>query len=1015
MLFVFLCSSIITAGTTGKIAGKVIDVATGDALPGTNIIVVGTNLGAASDDEGDFYVLNIQPGVYSVKATMMGYTIQIQTDVLVNIDRTTPVDFSLETTTIEGEVVTIIAGRDVIHRDISSSQVISDVTDIVQVPMVTNIEDFISLQGGIEGDMIRGGSIDQTGFMLDGLMMVDNRSNTPMMSVNLSSVQEVSIIKGGFNAEYDNVRSGLVNVVTKEGDVEKYSGSIDFQRIPANLKHSGASLYNPSNYYLRPYLDPEVCFEGTAVGGWSQEMQDQYPSFLGWDNFSAVMAGQGINITPTEARELFMYQHQVEGADAVGGKVGKYGDQPDFNFDAGFGGPVPLIGEYLGDLTFFTSYRLNKEMFGLPTSRDYFSEDNFLMKLTSRITPSMKLTLEGTYGETHTVASVVDNFQNLEGDFRAGSDYGRVNYVPGGSDIFDTNLGLNPENIYSHRGAANLYWPSSLSPFDIYRSMQGISFDHVLSPSTFYNVRISHIRVKNVCSGPDAWRNPATVKSFGDIAVDEQPFGFWWEGGPQIMAGDGMLIAAIGAGARDYSEVNTLNIKFDLTSQVNKYNQIKTGFVFNYDDMNTHMEKVSQYAPGDSWVNKWRQFPYRIGAYAQDKLEFEGLIANIGMRLDYMQPNTDWYDVDRYSEELSKQNKDQLTTDAASSEAKSHLKISPRLGISHPIGDKAKLYFNYGHFYSMAPAFDLYQIDYGLAADGITFLGNPSADLPKTVSYELGFEYDIADMYLVHVSGYYKDVTDETGQIAYENISGSVSYTTIENNQFADIRGFEIRLEKRYGTWFTGWLNYNYMVAVDGRLGRETYYQDRARQVREGLYNPYFETPLAQPYARANLSLHSPKKFGPSVLGQNVFGNINVTSILTWKKGDYESVADLKTQTISTEDDIAQWRDEYNVDLRISKTVDLGTMSGLLYLDVHNLFNSKFLRDNGFASDADRRDYLRSLHLPEYAGDEYQSAGLTAGNDKIGDVDKDYINMPNRAFLTYLDPRVIVMGLKFNF
>jgi len=1014
MLYAFLCSSII-AGTTGKIAGTVTDAATGEALAGANIIVMGTNLGAACDTEGDFYVLNITPGVYSVKAIMMGYTIQAQTDVFVNIDRTTPVNFSLETTDIEGEVVTIIAGREVIHKGVSSSQVISDAADIVQVPLVTSIEDFISLQGGIEGDMIRGGSVDQTGFMLDGLMMVDNRSNTPMMSVNLSSIQEVSILKGGFNAEYDNVRSGLVNVVTKEGSVKKYSGSIDFQSTPAQLKHSGASLYNPSNYFLRPYLDPAVAWEGTAAGGWSQEMQDQYPSFLGWDNYAAVMAGQGVNITPEQARELFMYQHQVEGADAVGGEVGTYGDQPDFNIDAGFGGPVPLIGKYLGDLTFFASYRLNKEMFALPTSREYFSEDNFLLKLTSRITPSIKLTIEGTYGETNTVASVVDDYRDLEGNSRSGSDYGRVNYVTGGSDIFGTNLGSQPENIYSHRGVANLYWPSSLNPFDVYRSMQGLSLEHVLNPNTSYNIRISNIHVKNVCDGPDAWRNTDIVKSFGDIGVDEQPVGFFWEGGPKIMAGDGMLIAAIGAGARDYSEVNSVNVKADLTSQVNKHNQIKTGLVFNYDDMNTHMERVSQYAPGDSWVNKWHEYPYRMGAYLQDKLEFEGLIANVGLRMDYMQPNTDWYDVDRYSEELSKQEKNQLTTDAATSKAKSHMKISPRLGVSHPIGEKAKIYFNYGHFYSMAPAFDLYQIDYGLAADGITFLGNPSADLPRTVSYELGLEYDIADMYLIHLSGYYKDITDETGQIAYENISGSVSYTTIENNQFADIRGFELRLEKRYGTWFTGWFNYNYMVEVEGRLGRETYYQDRARQVREGLYNPYFETPLAQPYARANLALHSPSNFGPSLLGQNVFGNIDMSSIITWKQGGYESVAGLKTQSISTEDDIAQWRDDYNVDLRISKNVAIGTVNALLYFDVHNVLDFERLSNNGFASSVDRRDYLKSLHLPEYSGAEYQSAGLTAGDDKIGDLDKDYINKPDRAFLTYLDPRVFVMGLKLNF
>ena len=96
---------------------------------------------------------------------------------------------------------------------------------------LTEIGEFLNLQVGIEDDMIRGGAMQDAAFMMDGLMVVDNRTNTPLMNVNLSAIQEMNVIKGGFNAEYGNVRSGLINVVTKDGDEAQYNGSVDFHRV----------------------------------------------------------------------------------------------------------------------------------------------------------------------------------------------------------------------------------------------------------------------------------------------------------------------------------------------------------------------------------------------------------------------------------------------------------------------------------------------------------------------------------------------------------------------------------------------------------------------------------------------------------------------------------------------------------------------------------------------------------------------------------------------------------------
>ena len=383
------------------------------------------------------------------------------------------------------------------------------------------------------------------------------------------------------------------------------------------------------------------------------------------------------DLSPTEARDLFLWRHRAEGSGALGQREGTYGDKPDYSLDVSLSGPIPG----LNDFTFFASYKTADDMFAMPVSREFYEEDNGFLKLSTRLTPTMNSLCRACMAK-------LNSFQ--------GSRFAENNdYVRSGEDILYTDLATG--DAYGDRSGGNIYWPSSLAPFDIYRTSIGISFDHTLSPSTFYNVRISATKVKNFAGGPDFWRDTTTVRYFGNTPIDETPYGFWWEGGNKKMF-DGMVYNAIGAGARDYSQMNNLNIKFDLTSQVNKYNQVKMGVLFNYDDLNTNFEKISQYAVVDEIQTKWRYFPYRIGAYIQDKLEFEGMIANIGVRLDYSNANADWFSGDPYSEYLSAKYKEDFNDLVTKSPAESRLRISPRLGVSHPISEDAKLYFQLWSF-----------------------------------------------------------------------------------------------------------------------------------------------------------------------------------------------------------------------------------------------------------------------------------------------------------------------------
>ena len=1011
LLFLFVYQGSTLAGVTGKISGVVKNAVTGELLPGVNIVIEATTLGAATDADGNYFILNIPPGTYNLKASIVGYEALTKTGVSVSVDHTTPLDFGLRETTIAGQEVTVIAEREIIAMDVSASQIVSEAADIKEVPLIVDIQEYINIQAGIIGDVIRGGGLDQTQFMMDGLTVVDNRVNAPLIMVNLSAVKELSIIKGGFNAEYGNVRSGLINVITKEGSASRYNGSSDFRISPPRLKHSGESIFNKNSFYLRPLFDEGVCWVGTKNGNWDKATQEQYPEFGGWNAWSAdLLADEDPNndMTPQEAQQLAMWLHRVEGSDAlmppnyeaVTGRSRHehpYGDKPDWNMDLSFGGPLPY-NRYLGNTSFFVSYRDNWDAFALPTQRDYYRESNSMVKLTTRLSSSMKLILDGMYGEINSLSSAVD---------------GSEGYLGSGEAILNTALCTG--DSYTHREGLSLYWPVSMNQFDVYRNMVGVAFDHVLSPRTFYNIRISYTRVKDFMGGYTSWRNPTILRNFGKVPMDESPYGYWWEGGYEGMPGTNMLYAAIGAAGRDVSEVRTTDLKFDITSQINRYNQIKAGILLNYDDLYTHTWEIIEYCPGDQTETLWSHYPIRGGAYIQDKLEFEGMIANFGVRFDYNEPNADWYTVDRYSKYFARKYMYDLASDAPQDPAKGHLKISPRLGISHPISENSKLYFNYGHFYSMPTSNMMYRIDYGSQNRGITGIGNPSANLPRTLSYELGWEYNVSNLLLFHLAGYYKDVSDQTGNITYINYDGTVNYNTPENNNFQDVRGFELRIDKTFGRWITGWLNYTYMVTTSGYVGRRTYYQDENMQAIQGLQNPNLSRPIARPYFRANLRVRTPNNWGPTIKNMKPISNVQMNVLFTWRAGSYQTWDPLNTYILQSN---LQWKDQYDFDTRFSKRMQFGRFNFTLFADFYNLLNLKYISSQGFSTGTDNIAYLESLHLPMYNGEDYKSAGYTGGNDKPGDVksdEKPYINMPDREFLTYLGLRYYFFGISFEF
>jgi outer membrane receptor protein involved in Fe transport len=265
LLLLITTTSFLLAGTVGKIAGQVVDATTGEPLIGVNVIVEGTDLGAATDMDGTFVILNLRPGTYDVTFSYIGYATKRVTGVRINVDFTTRVDMELSEAVVElGEVVEVVAEREIIRKDQTGSlSTINDET-IRELP-VDNVDDILQLKAGItrgaDGAFhLRGGRSAEISYMVDGVSASDAFDGSQAYEVEKDAVSELQVISGTFNAEYGQAMSGIINIVTKDGS-DNYDGQVTMFS-GSFLTDNSLTYYN--NNEFRPATMPNI--QGNVSG-----------------------------------------------------------------------------------------------------------------------------------------------------------------------------------------------------------------------------------------------------------------------------------------------------------------------------------------------------------------------------------------------------------------------------------------------------------------------------------------------------------------------------------------------------------------------------------------------------------------------------------------------------------------------------------------------------------------------------------------------------------------------------
>lgn len=878
-------STFLLAGTTGKLTGLITDKNTNEPLPFVNVIILGTNLGAATDIDGNYTILNIPPGTYSIKAQYIGYQPVIAENVSISVDQTTSQDFVLSESAVELEAVVVEGKKDILKKDVTSSQSSISAEQINELP-VQEFNDILQLQAGVSKDAgggfhIRGGRSTEIAYWVNGISITDPYDNSRGIDIDNSSIQELQVISGTFNAEYGNAMSGIVNTVTKEGGRE-YHGNL--------------------NVYSSDYVSDFTSY------------------FTNINNYNPVT---------------------------------------NYNYQANISGPVPFTNHII---TFFLNGR-------------YAYDDGYLYGLNN-------FNIDGTSGDG---SAVPMNWSKRW--------LGQANIA---YQLLD-NLRVNTELLYSKNNYQDydhsFKWNPGGNPFKFAESYNGtVTINHVLSPKTFYTLRGNYF-FKDF--NQYLYSNPFDLRYMHPDSLNTIGYAFHDKGTDLH---------------RFFRETNSYTIKLDFSSQITDKHLIQIGgdakmHRLKFDDYTLEPLKVNG-IPVDPFVpsipdeaslnrSKYDAEPIEFAGYIQDKIEYEDVIINIGLRLDYFDSRGRVL-MDPADPNINvplRLGLDSLTLSQREpyfyKDAKPKWQLSPRFGIAYPVSANGVIHFSYGHFLQI-PTFQ-YLFNGGAykvpetGSVGSPY-GNPDLKPQRTVMYEIGIRQQFFDEFVIDATGFYRDIRDWITAGPPTPTYNGVTYSIYTNKDYSNVRGITINFSKRFSNHYSIDLNYTYQVAE----GSNSNPDDEFRAAQNNQSPVIFLSPLNWDQ-RHNLNVNilvGDKDWGISLLGRYGSG-LPYTPQITQATSD-------RGLNSGFEPNSRLRPDQFTLDIKANKTFNIFDFDVTCYLKVFNLLDARTVVN--VWGDTGEADFTTSVQ------------NISEDPQRPNTVD-EYIRYPDH----YGAPRLVQTGIEITF
>ncbi len=1073
--------------SNGRIVGQVFDKKSKEPLIGARVTLLlngkPSGQGAISDVSGNFIILNIPPGTYAAKVTYQGYGEQLVKDIKIQTDQIAEVGrLQLVEQAIQGDTIVVVAKELAkVDKHVTTSQKIVSAEEIAKLP-IRNVTDLLKLQVGVtvyNGQIhVRGGRSEETIYVIDGVEVRNILTGTSgrgqiqssNMGVPTSGIQEFTFLKGGFDAQYGNATSGIVNISTKEGTTDRTRlhseyftdrfGSPTLNKYSFNSDQVQFSLSGPEPFL--GWIFPKLLKWNTEgkVAYFISAQMDKTDTYLSHNRLATPLTqktypvtrilGIGIPDRMSNTNNVQL-KFTIKPSGLLKLNVDWKSEFLRYNYTgSGFvwrnrysPETAPVVNDRTNNFSISAEHTLSKNSFYRAQVSHFVKR--FLERPGDPNNPAngknpdlflFEDEFESFEDNTDGQYDVGESFFDKDGNGSHDEDEPWVDAGANGKwddaepflDTFRDDTTADGKSVYTppnpltgfpgdpfedvngdgvYEAAERFTDTNANGRFDIERRRNWNLNSTTNAPEPFHDGDLilgepfidmdkdgkfgpgdrfitcncpenQDLNFDSKYDGPSSAYSPGLpFRDLNGNGIYDPPTGGVWQPGQRYIDANGNGQYDLGnngfAAPGGYlqqtfyenSSTTKTTAKFDFNSQIASH-YFSSGFQLDLTKLT--MAQISYPATRYSGIPDFQEFgdrgifrdfythrPIIADVYVGDRVEYGQLIANLSLRYDFFFQASGLNDI-RAAEPFANQVQDPIRN-----------KISPRMGFSYPISERAKVFFNYGHYFQL-PSLDQFYQRSTQGGSAAKLIGNFNLDYTKKIKYEFGSEVLLSNDYRAVLTGFYNDdfglVNTQTTRFGADQV------TDYQNLDYGRTRGVEAEISRVGGGYVQGYLDYQYSIA----LGKSSSDASNYVNLLNAQEIPIQEFPLDWDQTHQitlNVNVNVPNGDHPKLFGLKMPDNWNLNFIWQYGSGFPFTPSALYPGLPTGRNDFSRTGSlrkppTSQVDLRFQKSFRIWKQDYTLQLWVNNLFDRKNWAPTGPFQNTGRTNTNRVIGITDY-------------------------------------------------
>jgi len=1014
---VIAASPLVAQQTTGKVEGTVTDQA-GVPVANAQVFVVGTSFGAVTNDKGYYFINNVPVGTYTIRGQFIGYAPSEVRAVRVQGGQTATVDVKMQSSAVVLTGITVTAAANpIVPRDQVTSKSIVTGAAIDRLP-INDVREALRLEPGVvesgnaKGLVIRGGRPGEAAIFVDGVLVRNSQQGQTNLDLGVNAIEEASVTTGALGAEFGEAQSGVFAIVTKSG-TQRYQGAVSYTTDQIGSLWRNVGLHRMEGSVGGPVAGNLTFFLGATLNG-----QQSAPGLLG---------------EPQLDRDIERPIYVASGVDTIVRQPFTVGD--------------PLSDTVLVAIPRFVQYSgwcSNQPTGASQLKRDISSNygvecQGMRLPFSARATATGNASLLFTYGQgsrvrVSGVGSVAQNRNLPLNDLYNAANQTATRVTTNALILqWTQNLARSAERAMaldlfaSYQTDKTITGPMTreselasrdplggflLSPLKFIVDFN-TTHDVTIAGTTYQGVHyLDETQLHCLQAGRTACGDMVPFLDHNDL-FSGQPYRM----NPYAAEQSGRLpLFTKGLdNAFNLSDERRWQFRGNFDWQADRYNRIKLGGEFHTFDTKRYNTGITS-AFG---LNGYAEKPVRMGAYAEDRLDLGDVVLVAGVRFDRFDSRSTFAVVPSRISSITDSLVvlgtdtfrlapfDPLNPTANFVAAPAHTAISPRVQVSFPVTDHSNFRLSYAH-QVQSPDFDLIyrgkNTDLTLSNRNQTF--GRDLDFGKTIIFEFGIRHAFSQDMVLDIAAYNKDkVADISGRlfkIPDPGADGAIGDWRVFNNaDFGNVRGVDFKLDRRFSNLFQGTLAYTFQVAKSTGSDPFAYFRTTARVI-SSLTNETAPPPQAflptDDTRKHNIAgavqLNFPSDWRQGTTLGNVLRDVGVfatfrfasglpfTQIRNSGEGVAQGEAPLEFTNIEPiNSSTMPWFK--NVDLRVTKSLRVGSLDWTLFAESKNLFNFR----NVLNLFLETGDVVNAEHRKRFLTEQTDQLEVAATTNHVAAVD----------------------------